>query len=276
MKKRKEQAENTISLTLPDDIREITAAARESYYYLKNIGSFYESEVTLPEGFDPYMYQEGGKKIKMLQDEFILLENRLYENYSATLGVKLKYNKELISTVVDYLMLKERMDNLQLATLQFIYSNKNALINELVEENEKQGGISKLHTHKIQLTEAFDHSMDADKFVDYKILFANPKWVKKYSKKNIYPIIIRIIDHDYLLKRQRKQISKQQEEQIKLIKHLASTKQIEGIENLVSSNSLIRQFLKKMNTNMLIIGISGIILVVILIILAVSGLLFKF
>ena len=168
------------------------------------------------------------------------------------------------------------MDNLQLATLQFIYSNKNALINELVEKNEKQEDISKLHTHKIQLTEAFDHSMDADKFVDYKILFANPKWVKKYSKKNIYPIIIRIIDHEYLLKRQRKQISKQQEEQIKLIKHLASTKQDESIENLVSSSSLIRQFLKKMNKNILILGVSGIILVVILILLAVSGLLIEF
>jgi hypothetical protein len=270
--KKAQQTDNTITLTLPNDIQKITEAARESYYYLKNIGEFYKDEVSLPENYDSYMYEEGGKKITMLQEEFILLENRLYENYSAALGTKLKYNKDLIATVVDYLMLKERMDNLQLATLQFLYSNKNALIDELVKDNEKLAEISKLHTHKIQLTEAFDHSMDADKFVDYKIQFSISKWEKKYSKKNVYPIIIRIIDHDYLLKRQRKQIAKQQETQTKLIKHLASKEQNENIEKLVDSNSLIHKFLRRMNNNILVLGVSGIVFIAVLLFLFLSGL----
>jgi hypothetical protein len=270
--KKAQQTDNTITLTLPNDIQKITEAARESYYYLKNIGEFYKDEVSLPENYDSYMYEEGGKKITMLQEEFILLENRLYENYSAALGTKLKYNKDLIATVVDYLMLKERMDNLQLATLQFLYSNKNALIDELVKDNEKLAEISKLHTHKIQLTEAFDHSMDADKFVDYKIQFSISKWEKKYSKKNVYPIIIRIIDHDYLLKRQRKQIAKQQETQTKLIKHLASKEQNENIEKLVDSNSLIHKFLRRMNNNILVLGVSGIVFIAVLLFLYLSGL----
>ncbi|MFP2997525.1 hypothetical protein ABN763_16525 [Spongiivirga sp. MCCC 1A20706] len=266
-----EQVEHTITLTLPEDIQSITEAARESYYYLKNVGSFYDNEVTLPEGVDAYMYQEGGKKIKMLQEQFILLENRLYENYSAAIGTKLKYNKDLIATVIDYLMLKERMDNLQLATLQFIYANKNELINEIVDKNSDLDAINKLHTHAIQLNEAFDHSMDADKFVDYKISFSNEKWERKYSKKNVYPIIIRIIEHDYLLKRQRSQIAEQQKIQTALVKHLANERNHGKINEIASTNNAMKTVMETINKNMLIIGIIGIVLISIGIFLAVMN-----
>jgi len=209
----------------------------------------------------------------MLQEQFILLENRLYENYSAAIGTKLKYNKDLIATVIDYLMLKERMDNLQLATLQFIYTNKNELINEIVDKNSDLESISKLHTNSIQLKEAFDHSMDADKFVDYKISFSNEKWERKYSKKNIYPIIIRIIEHDYLLKRQRSQIAEQQIVQTKLIKHLASERNHGKISEIANTNSSMKTVMETINKNILILGIIGIIVIAIGIFLRFSGIL---
>ncbi len=266
-----EQVEHTITLTLPEDIQSITEAARESYYYLKNVGSFYDNEVSLPEGVDSYMYEEGGKKIKMLQEQFILLENRLYENYSAAIGTKLKYNKELIATVIDYLMLKERMDNLQLATLQYMYANKNELINEIVDKNSDLEAISKLHTNAIQLNEAFDHSMDADKFVDYHITFSKEKWERKYSKKNIYPIIIRIIEHDYLLKRQRSQIAEQQKIQTKLVQHLADERNHGRISEIANTNNSIKGIMEKINKNMLIIGVIGIVVIAIGIFLALAG-----
>jgi len=268
---RNEQVEHTITLTLPEDIQSITEAARESYYYLKNVGSFYDNEVSLPEGVDAYMYQEGSKKIKMLQEQFILLENRLYENYSAAIGTKLKYNKDLIATVIDYLMLKERMDNLQLATLQFMYANKNELISEIVDKNSDLDAINKLHTHTIQLNEAFDHSMDADKFIDYKISFSNEKWERKYSKKNVYPIIIRIIEHDYLLKRQRSQIEEQQRIQTELVKHLANERNHGKISEIASTSNSIKGVMDRINKNMLIIGIIGIILISTGVFLALMG-----
>lgn len=266
-----EQVEHTITLTLPEDIQSITEAARESYYYLKNVGSFYDNEVSLPESIDSYMYEEGSKKIKMLQEQFILLENRLYENYSAAIGTKLKYNKDLIATVIDYLMLKERMDNLQLATLQYMYANKNELINEIVDKNSDLESISKLHTNAIRLNEVFDHSMDADKFVDYKISFSNKKWERKYAKKNIYPIIIRIIEHDYLLKRQRSQIAEQQKIQTKLIKHLANERNHGRISEIANTSNSMKGIMENINKNMLIIGIIGVVVIVIGIFLALAG-----
>ncbi|NVK66317.1 MAG: hypothetical protein HWE22_17120 [Flavobacteriales bacterium] len=215
----KEIIANRNDLTFPEDFYEIAAECRESKYFLDSLEVFATEHIVLPEDHNEEKFYSHSKRIKDCQKQFEELEKKVFFNEENTLDDgRVKIDAfEIIDTGLKYIRLKEQIDQLQVDILEYQYEISYNLLNKFVEGKEYLKVLSSQYRSKSHLFSAFTHSRDEDKFDNYRITFKNKGLIKEYSKKNEYPIRLKVRNHEFLLNKWREQFKTIKQSEVDLI-----------------------------------------------------------
>jgi hypothetical protein len=204
----KETVENRIDIFLPEDIQKITSKPRQSIYFLSSLETFFRTHVVTEKHYNKELFEERVKRIEGCQNKFEELENKLYYPKETQLLPNGTYKVEIdliefVEIAVEYLKLQEEIDELQLEILKYLFDVENDIISKIISKDKYLEPLVMQHSGKAYTYSAFEHSVDEDKLDNYRIHISDKKESKKYSKKNIYPIPVKVRNNDFLLNKYR-------------------------------------------------------------------------
>lgn len=259
-----ETVENRIDLNLPEDIQKITSPARESIYFLRSLENFFTNHVVEKDDFDQVLFNERVKKIKGCYSEFDVLENKLYFPEDPIILSDGTYRteielKELVKISIEYLKLKEEIDDLQLEILIYLFKVENNLISKISHNEEYLKPLVSKHIGNSFIYSAFEHSMDEDRLDNYRIFITDKKVAKKYSKEATYPIAVKIRNNDFLLKKYRNLYKIVKKTQIQLSSDISRLKEERDIQQMTIEQFKTNKKINRLTLMTTIIAVIGVI-----------------
>jgi len=232
-----ETIENKIDIHLPEDLSKVTSKTRESIYFLQSIETFFKEHVVSKEHYNPDFLDENGRHIDECLNKFEELENKIYfpeksqilPNGMHQLGINLI---ELSNIVIDYIELQEKVDELQLIILKYLFKIENDLLLNLGSKEKYLRDLVIQESGGAFLYSAFEHSHNEDRLDNYRIFLSDKKTVKEYIKTHTHPIPLKKRNYDFLLNKHRELYKIIRKAQIQLITNSSRLREEEEIKKM--------------------------------------------
>lgn len=250
---------NLKELTLPEDFYEIASQCRESKYYLDSLEIFVTEHVVLTEDYEKSKHEALLNQLKNCKTLFKELENRIFfdkQNKLSSGHVQIEV-VVLIEACLEYIQLKEKIDELQLKILKYLYSVDHNLIHKFTEGIDYLTALGAQYSAKLHLLSAFTHSSEEDKYDNYRILLSNNVLIKEFSKKQNYPISLKVRNYDFLLNKWRNQFKSIKQCTAELIVDSSRLKEEKEINRIVIEQSKQSKKINRLNIIAFLIAVIG-------------------
>lgn len=260
----KETVENRIDIYVPDDLEKATSGARESIYYLESLSTLFREHVVLPQNHNPELHKERLKRINDCYTDFDKLEEKVYRPEGSEVLPDGTHRLlidliELTEICVEYVKLKERIDELQVEILKYLFDVENSLIRALIPEERYLDNLKMSYSAKMLTYSAFEHSKDEDRLDNYRFYINHKKEAKKYSKKNEHPIRLKVRNYDYVLKKFRNMYKMTKNSQIQLLSDSSRLREEQEVKEINNEQFSINKKVEKLTIIATVLGIIGFI-----------------
>ncbi|MFW5891656.1 MAG: hypothetical protein ACOCUI_05505 [bacterium] len=260
-----ETVENKVDITLPRDFSKISEATRESIYYLESLENLFKYHIVLPENYDKKKYDERIKRIINYKDEFVILEEIFYypkkedRNTDGLYKVEFSSAKEYVEYVIKYIMLKEKIDELQYEILEYLYNIENEIIKNFTEDKEHLNHLKTQYYVKSLSYSAFEHSKDEDRLDNFMIYLSDSEVQKEFKAENPYPIRLKIRNYDFIIKKYRNVYKLTKESQIDLIFGSSRIEEEIQLKKINVQQFDLNKKVKRINIIAILIAVIGLI-----------------
>ncbi len=204
--------ENLREILIPCKFFQLCKECRESFYYLESMEKIYKYQIVLKEEYGPERIQHLNERITNLKDSYNLLESETITGNCANIEdnitcFDLKKNidiNQLVDLLIKYVELKSKLDKLQVDLIDYVIDFDISLIKKIVESKKDLEPYYINFMKNYLISEAFNHSVDEDKVVTYKITTKNKEIIRYFKNHNKdIPIFFKLRDYTFELNKKR-------------------------------------------------------------------------